>query len=120
MKDGILEFLVYMAETEKFSIGITVVVDGFLVSGTIISKDEFMESNPITAKMAEIAKTDDATSDASGSSDVPDPRERRFIHLKNAFYFTPGQKPVPDNSGVYCRLRIDAISGFHFGVLELG
>lgn len=117
MRDVILEFIVKFAENEDpLETGITLIVDGFLVSGFIVSKDKYMEHNILTSSIEKGIKK--AISDAQSQTAEPeDDGERNFIHLRDAKYFTPGQLPIPNNQTVYCRIRLEKVSGFSIGVL---
>ena len=117
MKDGILELIVKFSENENpLETGITLITDGFLVSGFIVSKDKYMKHNVLTSSIEEGLK--EAISKEQPQSPEPeDDGERNFIHLRDARYFTPGQPPIPGNEAVYCRIRLEKISGFSLGVL---
>ncbi|EKO3480754.1 hypothetical protein M0358_000821 [Vibrio fluvialis] len=119
MKDGILELIVKFAETEDpLEVGVTLVVDGFLVSGVVISKDNYMKHNKLTSLIEDGIKK----ALSSMEDEAPDPEddgERNFIHLRDAKYFTPGQQPIPNNESIYCRIRLEKVSGFNIGVLSL-
>lgn len=119
MKDGFLELIVKFAETEApLEAGVTLIVDGFLISGFVISKDKYMKHNELTSSIENGIK--EALSRIK--KEAPDPGddgERNFIHLRDARYFTPGQQPIPNNESVYCRIRLEKVSGFNIGVLNL-
>lgn len=116
MKDGILELIVKFAEGEEpFETAITLVVDGFLVSGHIVSRAKYMQHSELTTKIEEgiqQART------VNGEDTPEDDGKRRFIHLRDAQYFVPGQTPTPTNGKVTCRIKLSQVSGFHFGYLS--
>ena len=121
--DWLLENFVQAANVSTTNIGITLITHGYLVSGVIIGGKEYFEI------MAEYS-TDQITKDAFKSlgEDLYGNKKREensetkpptFIHLKDAkFYSTSGQ-PVPANAGVIWRGRINQISGFTVGTLEV-
>lgn len=115
MRDGILEACVRFAEIqdEPLETSITLLVGGFLVSGQIISKKKFIQLNPLTAWVQDVLETQPQEEQQAPEDDW----KRRFIHLRNAKYFSPGQPPVPDNEGITCRIKISDVSGFNFGQL---
>lgn len=41
-----------------------------------------------------------------------------FIHLRDTKFFLPGEKPIPDNTGVFVRIALGSVHGFSFGKLE--
>ncbi|ABI39286.1 conserved hypothetical protein [Shewanella sp. MR-4] len=116
MKDLILELVVKFSESESpIETGITLLVDGFLVSGFIISKDKYMESNLITSTI------DEGIRDFLLKNQKEEPLdngERNFIHLRDAKYFAPGQPPIPENEAIYCRIALAKVSGFNLGILQ--
>jgi hypothetical protein len=117
MRDGILELIVKFSETEESPLEspITLIVGGLLVSGHIISKEKFVAVNPITAMIKEIA---DKHAEEEGESEEPeDDGKRRYIHLRDAKYFSPGQPPIPSSGFVSCRIKLSDVAGFHFGYL---
>ncbi|MCH1930609.1 hypothetical protein [Shewanella acanthi] len=116
MKDLILELVVKFSESEApIETGITLLVDGFLVSGFIISKDKFMENNFITSSI------DEGIRDYLSKNQKNEPLdngERNFIHLRDAKYYAPGQPPIPENEAIFCRIALEKISGFNLGILQ--
>lgn len=125
-RDQLIEGLVRLAESFEegepktgVEIQITLATGGFLVSGIIISKSAFMKTNPITEPFDRIEKEE--ISKLPPSEVKQDDGIRRFIHLKDAKYFIPGQKPIPTTGpGIFWRGRISAVNGFNFGVLREG
>ena len=120
MRDGILELIVKFSEYEENPIesAITLIVGGFLVSGHIISKEKFMEINPLTAWIKEIAdKHEEENEEPDDASKPDDDGKRRYIHLRDAQYFSPGQPPIPGSGSVSCRIKLSDVAGFHFGYL---
>jgi hypothetical protein len=88
------------------------VVDGFLISGFVISRAQYMQHHVLTSSIEQGIK------DALAAGSPTDDGARAFIHLRDAMYFTPGQDPVPANESVVCRIGLDRVSAFHLGFLE--
>lgn len=115
MRDPILEEMVKFAEWgEPLELDVTLVIAGFLVSGFIISKQKYLQHNVVTQKLDEGNKK----AMAELGEEVPaDDGKRRYIHLRNAQFFVPGQIPIPANGQATCRLKLSSVTGFHFGLL---
>lgn len=112
MKDSLIEMIMSLTKLDNFpNVSITLVVDGFLISGEIIHSDEYFAHGPL---MPLIKEAIDKVIEKEGQ---PDKADVKFIHLKNAKYCTPGSQPVPNNEDMYCRIRIDKVSAFNMGGL---
>lgn len=116
MKDGLLVSLVGIAEGEEpFEIDVTLLVGGFLVSGSIISAEKFMENHPASRPFwKQVKELRGEAAQSGGADDVT----RHFIHLRDARFYTPGEAPIPDNQGVYWRAPLESVQGFNFGLLS--
>lgn len=120
MRDGILELIVKFAEHDESPMesAVTLLVGGLLVSGHIISKDKFLKINPLTAWIKEIGdKHQQAEEEPEDLAETKDDGKRRYIHLRDARYFSPGQSPIPTSGSVSCRIKLSDVAGFHFGYL---
>jgi hypothetical protein len=119
MNDSLLLVVINLAEADvPVETDITLVVGGFLISGSVVSAKKYFTHNAVVAMagMIEQIKSDAARQENNQAKTAkPD-----FIHLKDARYYTPGQNPIPSNTGVFCRISLDAISGFSFGRLSVG
>lgn len=106
------------------SIGVTLTVNGALVSGLLISGKEYFESVAI-----ELAKDSDNSVSMGLSEGMKELSEKRygskfnpathrtaFIHLKNARHFLGGVF-VPEN-GTFWRGKLCDVSGFSLGLLK--
>ena len=118
MRDPVLEMIVSLSEDQESPLeaALTLVVGGFLVSGHLISKRNFFEQNPITQAI-NIA-SDRISAENEHSEEPEDDGKRRYIHLRDARYFQSGGPPIPGNGGVFCRIKLTDVSGFHFGFLS--
>ena len=131
--DWFLTTLVNLANSGALEMGVTLLVGGLLVSGTLVGGATYFEgfsrsfyegfssSFPDDPEVSESVRSSFAQlgllypSSGDGNTSLPPPE---FIHLKQAKFFTPGNKPTPDNQGVWWRGRLSEISGFHLGNLS--
>jgi len=96
---------------------VTLMVNGILVTGKIISPRRYVEQDPIMAVLLAQAQDMDHDTNALIGEDADQP-PYEFIHLADAQYFTGDGRPIPTEEGVFCRIKVDHISGYHFGRLE--
>lgn len=106
-----------------FGFGITLNVKGTIVSGILITEEEYFKG--ITQ---ETANADNGELFAQVLSEIDNfmkeatPEKKillsKFIHLKNAKYFFSGADPIPSNRGIYWRGRLSEVDGFSFGNLS--
>lgn len=132
-RDWFLQSIIRLANL-GLGIGLTVVAEGAIVSGTLIGGKQYFEELG-----AEIGKAnylgDDGTNvlkaigdswialgqryvkpaDAPADWTAPEPG---FLHLKNARVYIPGQPGMPSNHGVLWRGKLNAISGFSLGSFD--
>ena len=117
MSDPVLEVIVKLAETgPEIDIPVTLAVGGLLISGRVISREDYMQENWLTASIEEGIKQ--ALSQIGEDAEADDGR-RRYIHLRDVRYFSPGQSPTPSVGTVTCRIALAYVSAFHFGFLSL-
>ncbi|EGQ9308595.1 hypothetical protein F7U82_24545 [Vibrio parahaemolyticus] len=113
MKDPILVLIVKLSEAEEpIATPITLAVDGFLVSGIVVSADEYLSHTPL---LSDIKRGFDEANDKAGG--LEDDGERRFIHLKQAQYFTPDKNPIPSSKEMYTRINLEKVAAFSMGTL---
>jgi len=127
--DWYLQKLVTVVNTTNVQFGVTLFVEGAIVSGVLVSgktyfeafAQEFSAAYPGDADGKESIRQafashasiyDDAGSDAQSSSPP------QFIHLIDSRHFSPGGQPLPNNRGVLWRGKINAVSGFSLGSLS--
>ncbi len=129
--DWFLQSLIGFANRWGLEMGITLQVSGMLVSGTLISGAKYFEefaaqfaggfknnaelSEPFHELISSYKKIYDVASEED--SDHPPPN---YVHLRNAQFYQPGQKPLPTNQGVLWRGRVAEIGGFNLGSLSEG
>lgn len=128
--DGVLRIFTYLANHYGISFSITLSVGGLLISGMIISRDEYMKS--LTGSIREnISKWQDEVKKFLESEifepliqpisyrDVGEELTNiKYIHLNDAKVFNTGGKPIPTGGGFLWRGRISSVDGFSIGKLE--
>ncbi len=129
--DWFLQKFVSLANTIGLSCGITLFVEGAMISGMLVSgkryfeafADEFSSNYPGDDEAKEEVRAGIASHTAIYADDESDdesdnePPPPQYIHLVDARYFAPGGQPIPTNRGVLWRGRINAVSGFNLGTL---
>ncbi|MBT0773123.1 hypothetical protein KIH74_29535 [Kineosporia sp. J2-2] len=128
--DPILHLFASIAEQASFEVGITVAVDGALVSGVLVGQDEWLNLLGHTMAGGEsIAESlrrylnkglhEAVTQILEPLTEDPQPAEYQFLHLKNARYVM-GEAfvPTPPTEPVLWRGRISHISGWSWSTLS--
>jgi len=132
--DWFLEELVARANENGDGVSITLIMGGFLVSGSLMGGKEYFEA--LGQEMADSAKDfvdepehaefygksfsqfADIYDEIDGDDEDKKPRPApSFIHLSNARFYVPGGNPIPGNKGVLWRGRLAQVSGFNIGIL---
>ena len=117
MKDIMLISLITLAGAEKpIEQDVTLIVGGFLVSGFVMSDENYVKRHQITESI-EIA-FEQLRKIPVPKGEEPTDDSPNFIHLRDAKYYTPGGNPIPGNMGVFVRIPLESVHGFSFGVLE--
>ncbi|MEJ7138716.1 hypothetical protein [Amphibiibacter pelophylacis] len=112
MKDALLMTLIAAAEMDRpLEQGVTLLVDGFLVSGEIVSFAQYLHHNSAVEGVERFIQQSGGNASPAGAPN--------FIHLKNARFYTASGQSVPSDDGVYWRGAVEAVSGFSFGVIQL-
>ncbi len=127
--DWFLQSLVDMVNvSDSFEFGITLHVQGSIVSGILISGRKYFMS---LGQALRDSKADffgewvESFGDIYPSQDQEDNDEKPrnlpgYIHLRDAKVFGAYDTPIPSNEGVLWRGRINAVSGFNIGQLGAG
>jgi hypothetical protein len=125
-KDWFLQFLVNLANKNRFELDITLTVGGFLISGTLAGVKQYFDdlgayfASPFESKdnseevRTAFKKIGDQCSCVSLSEQTETPS---YIHLKNARFFDAQGKSVSGSAGTWWRGRISEVQGFAPGVL---
>lgn len=125
-KDWFLQFLVNLANKNRFELDITLTVGGFLISGTLASVRQYFDdlgayfASPFGAgENSEEVKT--AFKKIGEQCSCISPTEQTetpsYIHLKNARFYDAQGKSVSGSEGTWWRGRISEVQGFAPGVL---
>jgi hypothetical protein len=108
---------------ERFSMPMTVLVGGTLVSGSLIGIEEYFETlaSEFAAMFTDPDEAAMAKESFKPSEDMPPPSEGdplpQYIHFKDARYYSVQGGPIVAGPGVLWRGRISEVGGFHFGCL---
>lgn len=121
--DCLLQSLVSMVNNSDLEIGITLLISGMLVSGSLVSLPKYFEgfaadfSSPFAndPEFVKSMKASFANLREEKSEEAPPPQ---YIHLKNARFFNTAGSPIPANKGVWWRGRIGEVGGFILGSLS--
>lgn len=134
--DWFLQDLVALCNTTTSTIPVTLTVGGALISGRLISGKKYFDSLSKVVSSAVVDSTDEHRQAIEEYFRRPgaiyDPQEPMtpeqerlrdlpvFVHLEGAKIFYPGQPPIPAGPGVLWRGRLEAVDGFHYGLLQVG
>jgi hypothetical protein len=124
---GTIYDLLTKEEDDPMVIPVTLAVDGILITGELISSEEFFRIQPNTAftPLYKIAIQDQESiyfnedgevkeEYAEKENEIPDYVWQRFIYLKNARYISGGNFfPSVNNEGVSIQVRASDISAFN-------
>lgn len=121
--DWFLQNLVSMANDDGFEVGITLTVNGFLVSGQLIGGRKYFEKFGTLFESA--IKPEEKDSIASkyrelGESVYSDDLHKddpTYIHLNDVKFFQTSGNPIPSMTGVLWRGRLSEVNGFLLGAL---
>ncbi|MDL5367629.1 gas vesicle accessory protein GvpU [Xanthomonas sp. NCPPB 2654] len=125
--DWYLQKLVTVVNTSTVQFGVTLFVEGAIVSGVLVSgkkyfetfAQEFSAAYPGDAEGKESIRQAFASHasiyDSENGEQTTSPPQ--FIHLIDSRHFSPGGQPLPNNRGVLWRGKINAVSGFSLGSL---
>lgn len=125
-RDWFLQFLVNLANKNRFELDITLTVGGILISGTLVGVRQYFDdlsayfASPFdSGKNSEeiqqtFKKIGDQCTCVSSSEQTETPS---YIHLKNAVFFDAPGKRVSSDAGIWWRGRISEVQGFAPGKL---
>lgn len=120
--DDTLQNIVHLSNQAGMSLSLTLNIGGSLVTGVLISIDEYYQEiirgvsasaeDPKNTAAIHLRDMLNRMRPEAGNPVAP-----QFIHLKNAKIFNGDQKPIPGN-GTYWRGKISSVDGFFFGSLK--
>ena len=122
-RDGYLALLIHLVEgiekdgsaPEDEAVEVTLNVGGLLITGTIISRDAFIEGVELLRNLFGAAEK--GMSEEEKKAMTPG-SSRHFIHLKDARFIFPNSDALPQNQGIYWRGRLNRVDGWTLGRME--
>lgn len=131
---GSIYDLLVRKEGGKYTIPVTFVVNGLMITGELISHEEFfaLEENKTFAPLynAAIIEEEIKYFDEEGNiraeyaekeEEIPDYIWQRFVYLKNARYISGGSfMPSPNNSATSVQIRAADISAMSLASFSSG
>lgn len=125
-KDWLLTFLVGLANDAGIGVDITVVADGTVVSGRLVSMHDWLRMNADQFPDGEVAQiladhlrqlAAEATPTSADSDDDDGQPSASYIHLADARY-VDAQGAYPGRGSLLWRGRLSGISGWSLGSLR--
>ncbi|MEN1970607.1 gas vesicle accessory protein GvpU [Lentibacillus sp. N15] len=120
VKDNILETFVKAANNHGFELDISLLVNGAIVTGTMISaKDYFENLSESFADGNEVAQElGEKLSKTSESADSNSEGEAHFIHLKKTKIYCGDAKPTPSKGDILWRGKLSEVDSFFLGKIS--
>lgn len=118
--DGLVQMLATLGN-DGVSVSATLFVKGLLVSGMVIGRKQYIEHfvHGLTGGLSE--ETQAEWKQAFGLNDDEEVTSvaatQRYIHMRDARVYTPGQNPIPEN-GLHWRGKIVEVDGFALGTFN--
>ncbi|PBB05663.1 MULTISPECIES: gas vesicle accessory protein GvpU [Salimicrobium] len=118
--DDILETYVKSANEEDFTVDLTLQVKGALVTGTLTSAYDYLNSTSHLLENGGEAsqKISEQFEKAAESTKEQKHDHYSFIHLKDAKVFI-SDTPTPEEGGVYWRGTLEQVDGYFLGKIEV-
>lgn len=128
--DWFLQNLVSTANSSGMEVGLTLTVGGSIVSGRMISGKKYFDLFADAMASGWPGDSSDLIRDTYkkfGETYYAPPTEAddekwsppQYIHLQDAFVFSPGGAQLPSSSGILWRGKISAVAGFSLGSLSV-
>jgi hypothetical protein len=124
--DWFLQQLVCLTNGAGLEMGITLVLGGSVVSGTLISGKKYFDSfaSNFSSMLPNGSKKEEMRQLLASHGNLYDDEGEhlqlpQYIHLSNARVYSPNGGNIPTN-GMLWRGKINAVSGFNLGVLSSG
>ncbi|UJL47069.1 gas vesicle protein GvpU [Virgibacillus sp. NKC19-16] len=116
-KDNILESFVNASNQYDFTLDISLLVNGAVVSGTMISAKEYFETLSESFEDGnDIAQTlSDQLVKAGESANSNKEGEANFVHLKNTSIYCGDSKPTPNKGKILWRGKLSEVDSFFLG-----
>ncbi|MGX5792086.1 gas vesicle accessory protein GvpU (plasmid) [Staphylococcus equorum] len=115
-KDDILEAFVEVANKDGFTLDISLLVNGAIVSGTLVSAKDYFKSLSKSFKKGndvaqELSKELANASDSADSNDA----EVQYIHLKDTRIYLGDSKSTPSTGETLWRGKLNEVDSFFLG-----
>jgi hypothetical protein len=130
--DWYLQWLVSTVNTSSMEFGVTLFVEGAIISGVLVSGKKYFET--FAKEFSGAYPGDDDSKEVirkafAGYAEIyahentEDERLRptsppQYIHLVDVKCFSPGGGSLPSNRGLLWRGKINAVSGFSLGTIS--
>jgi hypothetical protein len=101
----LLTAIALVETTPRYEPKVTLIVYGLIISGFITNETQYL------THLANARHLEDPQVRSH-----PSPEGPTFIHLRDASYYQPGQKPNGGHIGSYTRVPINAVIGFSFAM----
>lgn len=119
-KDNILESFVKAANNHSFELDISLIVNGTIVTGTIIAAKDYFEQlseslengNDVAQELSEKFKA------AGESADNNNDGEAHFIHMKKTKIYCGDSKPTPSKGDILWRGKLSEVDSFFLGKIS--
>lgn len=116
--DDILQAFIEATNKYHFSLDISLTINGSIITGTLISAEEYFEiltktfkkGNKVSKAFSEKFKN---ASKANFSESTVD-----YIHMKDAKIFLGSNKPIPSKGSTIWRGNLKEIDGFFLGKIK--
>lgn len=123
--DWLLLDLIHFVNGTEMNVSITLLMDGFLVSGDLVGGDRYFEkyikslfgSRETSPGFDELFDHYEKQQQ-SYKPENSDPKSRvEYFHLFDAKFFQPNGRGIPANGGIEFRGKLRDVSGFYLGKL---
>lgn len=115
-KDSILEFFVEAANKDDFSLDITLNVKGAVITGTMVSAQEYFHMLSETFEGGnETAQMVSDQLEKAGEASRTNNAEAHFLHMKDTKVYCGDSKPTPSKGKILWRGKLSEIDGFFLG-----
>ena len=125
--DHLLETFVMYANYNIFEVGITLFVNGLIVTGSLISGKKYYEglteqigtfNDNLAGLLMEQANEIYKTYDAAETDIEADYSQLGFIHLEDAKVMSTDGNCLPTDEGAFWRGKLSSIDGFILGTVK--
>lgn len=117
-KDNVLASFVKAANNYDFELDISLLVNGSIVTGTLVSAQEyfqgisesFSDGNEVAQELANQFEQASESADSSG--------EAQYVHMKETKVYCGGNKPTPTKGEILWRGKLSEVDSFFLGKIS--